>query len=80
MWLLVGMFGSTSRPFSSEGLEFAVNIAEAPSDWLMIKQLFDFHSILFRRIWLLGLPITFALVSFISYFYRDVRDLVPSES
>lgn len=74
------MFGSTSRAFGSGGSEFAVDIVVVPSDWLMIKWQFDCHSMLFRRIWLLGLPITFALVSFISCFYLDVRGLAPSES
>jgi len=80
VWLLVEMFGSTSRAFGSGGSEFAVDIVVVPSDWLMIKWQFDCHSMLFRRIWLLGLPITFALVSFISCFYLDVRGLAPSES
>ena len=62
--LPIGIIGSTSRASSSEGPEFAVDIVVAPSDWLMIKRKFDCLIILFRRMWLLGLPIAFALVSF----------------
>ena len=80
VWLLIGMIGSTSRAFSSEGPEFAVDIVVAPSDWPMIKRQFDCHSILIRRMWLLGLPITFALVSFISLIRLGVLGLTPSES
>ena len=46
---LVDTFGSTFQAFSFTGPEFDVNIAEAPSNWPMIRRQLDYHAALFRN-------------------------------